>query len=393
VFYKQSEWETLKMWYPVAIPDANAKPADPSEAAAFLAISVNSKPGPASTSAAVVIKPADAADIGQSYLIVPGRDGRPQRIMGQGLMVAKANELIVGANPASQARAAVLMENWQAGKRQYYPAAASNAAALKPGIVNELKPVPSTWQPGLRVVPLVMQNGQFSQVRGFQLDFCDCAGRTKRIEVAYCPAGGQCQLQPPVTLTGKHTKVNIWLDPKEKAAAHGYFYLRSLDTNEETVSWYQLGGGVGPATAEIHAPLLDSQVGAEVADEKYPLDNDSNVLYAPTDLCSASLGAAPELPLLGPPVRVEPVVANADGGLRWGLKDQSPLTVRLGYSQDLLDRLGVDETTLVVLYFDQQLQQWTPIQTVGQSLELDWIAAAPQDFAGNGGIYALAYKP
>jgi hypothetical protein len=391
MFYDQSEWETLKMFYPVAIPDADAKPVDPSGADAFLAITVNSKPGPANSSARTVLKPVEPAEIGQTYLIFPGRAGRPQRIMGQGQMLAGERELILGADPELRARAAVLMEDWQSGQRQYYPASANAADVLKPGIINELKPEPSRWQPGLRVVPLVMQSGRFSSVRGFRLDFCDCAGRTKRLEVAYCPAGGLCHASMPVTITGQHTLVNLWLDNDEEAAAHGYFYLRSLDTNEETVSWYQLGGGVGPATAEIHAPLLDSQVSAQPTKEPY-LDNDTNVLYGPADLCSARLGDAPPLPLLGSPVRVEPVIANADGGMTWGHKQEGPLVVRLSYSQDLLDRLHVDEADLVVLYYDQQAETWTPVQTLGQSRELDWIAAEPQDFVGDGGIYALAYK-
>jgi hypothetical protein len=391
-FYDQSEWESLQMFYPLAIPDPSAKPVDPSGAAAYLAITVNSKPGPPHSAARTVIKPAQPADIGQTYLIVPGKDGRPQRVMGQGLMLAGERELILGVDPRRNARAAVVMESWPTGQRLYSPQNAASAVPLDPAIVNTLEPTPSRWLPGVRVVPLVMQSGNFSSVRGFQLDFCDCAGRTKRLEVAYCPAGGQCQASVPVSVSGKHTLVNIWLGDEEEAAAHGYFYLRSLDTNEETVTWYQLGGGVGPATAEIHAPLLDSQVSTEVADEKYPLDNDSNVLYGPTDLCSAGQAAPPPLPLLGPPVRVEPVVADVDGGKPWSSKE-SPLVVRLSYSQDLLDRLKVDERTLIVLYFDQHNQRWTPVQASGQSLELDWIAAPPQEFDGGGGIYALAYKP
>ncbi|MBA3468384.1 MAG: hypothetical protein H0T53_01945 [Herpetosiphonaceae bacterium] len=391
-FYDLAEWETLQMFYPVTIPDRDAAPVDPRGAAAFLSISDHSRGGPGHSAARTVIKPTAPAAIGQAYLIFPDSAGRPQRILGQGLMLAGERELILGANPARNGRAAVLMENWTTGQRLYYPKNAASAAVLDPASINKLDPTPSRWKPGVRIVPLVMPSGPYSFVRGFQIEFCDCDGHTKRVEVVYCPAGGQCHAAVPATVTGKSALINIWLGPQEEAADHGYFYLRNRDTNEETVTWYQLAGGVGPATAEIHAPLLDSEISTAVADESYPLDSDTNVLYAPADLCSTSLGTAPELPLLGTPMRVEPVVAGPDGGTPWSRKE-SPLVVRLSYSQDLLDRLGVDEHDLIVLFFDRQLQKWTPVQASGQSLELDWIAAAPQNFDSAGGIYALAYKP
>jgi hypothetical protein len=66
------------------------------------------------------------------------------------------------------------------------------------------------------------------------------------------------------------------------------------------------------------------------------------------------------------------------------------LRVRLNYQQDLLDRLGVDERQLVVLRLNGQ-GVWQIEPTVGQSVDLDWIVAAPVSFANSGETYAIGY--
>jgi hypothetical protein len=69
-----------------------------------------------------------------------------------------------------------------------------------------------------------------------------------------------------------------------------------------------------------------------------------------------------------------------------------PLRVRLGYDQDLLDRLGIDEGWLVILRLDGQ-GIWQPLPTAGRSFALDWIAARPQSWSAQGEVYALGYGP
>jgi hypothetical protein len=67
------------------------------------------------------------------------------------------------------------------------------------------------------------------------------------------------------------------------------------------------------------------------------------------------------------------------------------LRVRLGYSQDLLDRLGIAEDQLVIVRLNAN-NVWEIVPTSGQSALLDWITGAPQNFGGDGEFYALAYR-
>jgi hypothetical protein len=67
--------------------------------------------------------------------------------------------------------------------------------------------------------------------------------------------------------------------------------------------------------------------------------------------------------------------------------------VRLSYSQDLLDRLGINEDQLVVLRLDKGQRIWQLVPIAGRSRALDWIAAAARPFDGQGAVYALGYRP
>jgi hypothetical protein len=106
-------------------------------------------------------------------------------------------------------------------------------------------------------------------------------------------------------------------------------------------------------------------------------------------------GAQPLKPgaskIVGLPFTIHTVLANPNGGLEWN-GSLPPLRVRLGYDQDLLDRLGIDEGRLVILRLNGQ-RIWQPLPTAGRSFALDWIAARPQSWSAQGEVYALGYGP
>jgi hypothetical protein len=179
----------------------------------------------------------------------------------------------------------------------------------------------------------------------------------------------------------------------EPPALHGYIYARTLSSPyEETAVWYQIGGGVGPAYGDGHAPLADAAVDASIASGQAPPKHDTRLLFSPAPGCSGG-GLDPSLGvqgIIGTPLNVQPVVADGNGGHAWNTGDPQ-LQVRLGYSQDLLDRLGINEAQLVILRLEQGAR-WQIVPTAGRSRALDWIAAAPRPFEGQGMIYALGYR-
>jgi hypothetical protein len=174
--------------------------------------------------------------------------------------------------------------------------------------------------------------------------------------------------------------------------------VRNPLNGAETATWYQIGGGVGPAYGDGHAPLVDGAVDASpAAGASAPggLD-DSRLLYTAAVSCETADFTLPTgvRGIIDTPVELQPVVADPNGGQPWGSNPffvLPSLRVRLGYSQDLLDRLGIGEGQLVVLRLDKGKRTWEQVPTSAQSTALDWIAAQARPFNGAGAIYALGY--
>ncbi|HEY0603255.1 MAG TPA: hypothetical protein VGD58_10110, partial [Herpetosiphonaceae bacterium] len=182
---------------------------------------------------------------------------------------------------------------------------------------------------------------------------------------------------------------------------YGYIYARTADSGEEpeeTIAWYQLAGGVGPATITGHAPLLERTVdpSADVTSMAMAGTNnktDSYLLYSsaiPAHL--SSTGALPTnvAGIIDTPIDVQPIVFSGTGSLTWSATRYDPaLAIRLSYNQDLVSRLRISEDRLVVLRLEQGV--WKVIQTRQRSIPLDWIATGLQAFNGTGATFALGY--
>jgi hypothetical protein len=244
----------------------------------------------------------------------------------------------------------------------------------------------------------VLEIGGVSEVIGLRVRLQDCASRTKEVQVAYCPSGGDCDalvpMAPVAGSPGVFEHTFFWRDgPAEPPALHGYIYARTLDTHEETAAWYQLAGGVGPAIGNVHAPLADATVDASVAPGQQLPSHDTRLLFSPAQGClsAGSLLPAGVRGIFGTPLDVQPVVADGNGGRAWS-GDDPQLQVRLSYSQDLLDRLGINEDQLVVLRLEKGGRVWQLVPAAGRSRALDWIAAAARPFNGQGAIYTLGYR-
>ncbi len=359
----------------------------------------------ADSTAAVRLDALRAAGlVGEAYLVREGAPGVPQRIIGQGWRIPgeAAPPAFLGATPGAPERAAIFVADGASGERYAVPPALpAGGLSLADGTVNRVAARPSEWRPTLVLTPTVAGDGsRFSEVTALNLQLTDCAMKTEQIELTYCPAGGNCDNPVRVSRDAdgsfRHRFGPYPLDGRgEPPALYGYLHARSTNTGEEFISWYQIGGGVGPAHIDGHAPLIDGAAAVEAAPGGVASGRDNRVLLAPSPVCAAAKLPAGVAGLIGAPLGVQVTLASnpqLDQPERgWGGPD-APLRVRLSYDQALLDALGIDEGRLVPLRLAPDAAAWELAGEEGRSADLDWVAAAARDFGGDGEIYALGYR-
>ncbi len=398
VIHGESDWATLQRFYS-GIGDASTAPVLAAPAPVFVInaltptdyttalLRADGFPGPRAVARSYIIRGASAAE-------------QPIRIIGQGDLIQDEQMTMLGATPRLADRAHVETQNWPDIKRFVYPANVSGITDVldtTPGTGNIVVMKESLWRPALRITPIVRQfSPTLSQLTGLSIEIEDCTQRTKRLQVVFCPAGENCYNQ--VTLSadvdGKF-RTQIGLADEliaRQAHSRGYIYLRSLSTDEETIATYQVGGGAGSGHIGAHPPLLDSDVLLETPKgQEPPAGQDARVLTSTTLSCESPVLPAAVLSIIGNPISIEPTIATERGGRAWGSDQKDPpLTVRLSYSQDLLDRLNIDERSLVLLHLNAR-KSWDIIPPSTRSFELDWISGNVQNLDGQGLVYALGY--
>jgi hypothetical protein len=406
----EPDWKTVKRFYNQVESFSNHQ-ADiqfaGSPAEVHFSVGLPALP-PDDTSAEVRLAPAPTAGlVGQAYLIRPSAaSGSPQRIIGQGeIVTGEPNALpFWGVQASTKDRALVVLQDWASGVHACFPQSYDAAPALNPAAPNLLTATTSQWRPSLSITPQAIELGGISEVVGLVVRLEDCAAKkTQEVQAVYCPAGADCGAPVPMTpVSGSpgvftHTFRFPYDGAAEPPALHGYIYVRRLDLpHEETAVWYQLAGGVGPATGNGHAPLADGAVDVSVAPGQPLPTHDTQLLFSPAQGClNAGLILPPGVRgIFGTPIDVQPVVAGENLGHPWNSRLGDPqLQVRLSYSQDLLDRLGINEDQLVVLRLEKGQRIWQLVPIAGRSRALDWIAAAARPFDGQGAVYALGYRP
>jgi hypothetical protein len=177
-----------------------------------------------------------------------------------------------------------------------------------------------------------------------------------------------------------------------------YLIVRLWDSadagpEKELIQWLQVAGGVGPTHNDGMAPLLDGMVMVNAREPIYA--GDCNVVSYTPAVDSEAL-AAPLPPgfggLIGIPLDIAIVLSeqscpppHPDQPLPLPFS----LLLNLAYSQDEVDRLGLDEQSqLHILRYVPQFG-WAPWQQIGIDVALNWIAASIMD----DGIYAIGWMP
>ncbi|MBV9789944.1 MAG: hypothetical protein JOZ51_17280 [Chloroflexi bacterium] len=397
----ESDWDTVARFYPSVVPFASPSP-------------VASVPLSVSISGVSTLPLHSSANVKVRNLILPGRQlsgagymvrmnstGSPQRIIGQGSIATdEAAPLpFLGVEDPAKDRAVVVMYDHTGA----HFVADSDAAPLTIGqtSLNELPLQRTSWKPCMSITPTITTSGSSSQVTQLTVRLRDCAGMTGSVRLAYCPSGGNCQPLVTPVLSGGSFVHTFNFPGGAGLTEYGYIYARSADTGEaaeETIAWYQLAGGVGPATITGHAPLMERTVDPSadltaMAIAGASAKSDSYLLYSsaiPTNLSPTAALPTNVAGLIDTPIDVQPVAAYGNSSLTWsGTRYDPALALRLSYNQDLLNRLRISEERLVVLRLEQGV--WKPIQTRQRGAALDWIAIGPQAFNGNGATLALGY--
>ncbi|MBK8990114.1 MAG: hypothetical protein IPM39_29305 [Chloroflexi bacterium] len=177
-----------------------------------------------------------------------------------------------------------------------------------------------------------------------------------------------------------------------------YLVARIVDgedtaVDKEIVQWLQVAGGVGPTHNDGMAPLLDAQVMVNTAT---PLANsgDCNVVsYMPAANRAALVAPLPTGigGLIGIPLDISiTLFANQCPLFVPGQRISLPVPVLLnmGYSQDEVDRLGLNEPMqLEILRYVPQ-SGWVIWQKVSLNSDLNWLTTT----TFNDGIYAIGWR-
>jgi hypothetical protein len=409
-----SEWATITRFYPELSDAVRLPPMTLSTIKAELgsrglpSINIGAAPTFEDTTAPVKLDPlrdapASKTAVGDAYLVRLNSAGDPARIVGQGWVLPgeKNPPPFWGAAPDKRDRAGIYVYDETNRKRFATPSDFRDTARLDLAAVNTFEAKPSIWRPSIVITPTVQMVGLFSEATELNVRLTDCARAVKQVQFVYCPAGGDCSKPANATLQADGSFFYTFTFPdalqNQRPAQHGYIYARG-DTIEETTVWYQIGGGVGPAHTGSHAPLVDGLVNTDMPPGRPGPTRDSRVLSNPTPVCTSSSALPPGIAgIIGAPYSIRPIIAGDpqfpnDRGAGWGQDPANPLLrVRLGYSQDLLDRLSIAEDQLVIVRLNAN-NVWEIVPTAGQSALLDWITGAPQNFGGDGEFYALAYR-
>lgn len=178
-----------------------------------------------------------------------------------------------------------------------------------------------------------------------------------------------------------------------------YLVARILDgsapaVQKEIVQWLQVAGGVGPTHNDGMAPLLDDVV---MVNTPHPLADagDCNVVsYMPA--ANSDALQAPLPPgiggFIGSPLDIRITLFPGQCPILVpGQPIPLPIAVYLnmGYSQDEVDRLGLNEQTQLAILRYVPNSGWAIWQQVSGNDDLNWLTTMTTD----DGIYAIGWRP
>ncbi len=349
--------------------------------------------------------------IGQAYLV--RRDGDMiTHIIGEGNLVVTAD-----GEPTAVGRARESL--------LYLGVSAANESARDQGLVivpfsaadgvpvfddifdvddrEDLERSARLWCPALVITPFVPvnQGGQaLETVTALNVEVRVNAmfgPAPDEVELTYCAAGTTCTSLGTQTVVDGTARFQV-PDPEP----YGYLHLRGLPEDgvpRETVTWYQLSGGVGPASIEGHPALAEGLVNVEAlqnVDGTPAVPRGAYVLYSQARFCFPNALRQGNLRLAGDPLYVQIALP---GGIPLGTVAERPrLMLRVNYDLPMLERWASgmgDEwkaASLAVARFSPDgSRRQTNSDAIQRDPEQNWIALDVSDFSPDGEIIMLAH--
>ncbi len=383
--YGSSEWEVLQHFYPGVAPVGAI--GDASAYAQWFSLDWNLGSLPEHTSATINLKGMSASHpFAQTYLNQT-LSGQPVRMLYQGQALAD-QQVIWGVNPSYENTVTVQAIDWYSGG--LYTAQEQPIIA---GDSNKYLLEPAQWSASLEVQPVFKSNGETDMLSALKVIGRECLSHTRIVEIVFCPAGGRCHKPQQAYVSGGKFSTTFSLYKSELealSAGHGYVYARNLNNDETVSTWYQLAGGFGPATAEVHAPLQDSTLSVSIEPKAKIWDGGHGTLvYQPAQACSAE-PLPRDLHLIGPPISAQPLLVYKEQTIGWN-PDLPRLTFQLSYDQTILDQQGIAENQLVVMVYNPSQGTWQQVQILSQDEDLNLLTLDPQMLSGQGLIFAIGY--
>ena len=332
----------------------------------------------------------------QIYLL-KGSPAAPERILPQGRLTHNPAGNVVGqirlldVEPNDTIRAYVEQPNTGSGGMRY--TVTSNGEAN-----SNIIAVENPWDVTLEHHFALQDN----QVVSLTLALEDGDGRLTTPIAQLCSLDADIGCHPdwelPMQDVGGWWRAEFTPLPGQKELPR-YLVVRIWDGDDqavadELVQWLQVGGGVGPTHNDGMAPLLDDVVMVNTG-QPYPDAGDCNVVsFMPAANAEA---LATLLPpgigrLIGIPLDIQ-ITLNQDQCPTLVPGQSSPLPVdvllNFGYSQDEVDRLGLNEQTdLFILHFQPGFG-WATWQQIDINTDLNWITSLTNE----DGIYAVGWQP
>lgn len=369
--HNRSDWETIAFYFPnIKMPDPKAGQSNQRYDASRLTVKLpDLSAAPAQTNAQVAVTiPSDNQLISENYLIMPRNpnDPLPKRMIGQGVLFSEESGSFLGVLDQQMIRSLAI--DPLTNERYAFPLLDTNQneSLIKADEGQNYELKEGAWQGQILLQPVLNREGDVSSL---QLVFQECEIETRIIQAVYCPAGGDCS--EPVSSIIDNNRFLISLSkPGELIAFHGYIYIRDPNSGRWTATWYQLGGGVGPAHADGHTPMADGVISVNVPIGS--LDGDEShtaTLYMPAQRCELPAQSDGVHGPLIPPIEL--VIMRS--GRFWNVSDP-PINIHFAYDPRIIGRYGhsVNDLNLISSTGGRNLNTWldTPLMDRNSQLGL-----------------------
>ncbi len=351
----------------------------------------------------------------QVYLVQQASSTPPGGIIYQGtthggrdLAAASLNAItLLGVYAGDQLRAYADRYNsgGSPGGRYVYPPPDSPEAPLVDGM--EVKLAPAAWTPSLDI-RYTMTGSQVIRM-SLLLDSPQELATPPTAQICSPDAALRCPSERTWRTTMTQSGATTWnaaFTAADGVALPDYaLVMISTPRLGDFIRSFQTAGGVGPAHMLGDAPLRDGSVTVDASGKLSGEHNqvilmgaaDYHALQAPLPKNVDGVQGRVIGGILGQPIDLDILLPAkpAEAELLDGREPQTvlpaPVILTLFYSQEIVNRLQVDEALLRLLYFNRSTNAWVVVPASGVSKASNWLASTPrlQD-----GIYAIGWiKP